>query len=112
MQSAAIPSNEAQRLASLYSYGILDSEPEAIFDELTELAAAICGAPIALISLVDGTRQWFKSHVGVDATETARSISFCAHAILQPGLFVVPDALQDVRFADNPLVTGPAISRP
>lgn len=107
MQAAELPANETQRLSALYSYGILDSEREGIFDELTELAASICDAPIALITLVDESRQWFKARVGMSASETARSVSFCAHAILQPGLFVVSDTLQDVRFADNALVVGP-----
>lgn len=107
MQAAALPANEAQRLAALYSYGVLDSEREGIFDEVTELAASICDAPIALITLVDESRQWFKARVGMSASETARSVSFCAHAILQPGLFVVSDTLQDGRFADNALVVGP-----
>jgi signal transduction histidine kinase len=107
MISAELPSDEVNRLWALYNYEILDTEPEAIFDQLTELAASICEAPIALISLVDRSRQWFKSHVGIDATETARRVSFCAHAILQPNVFVVPDTLLDERFADNPLVTGP-----
>lgn len=107
MQPAALPANEAQRLAVLYSYDILDSEREGIFDELTELAASICDTPIALITLVDESRQWFKAQVGMNASETARSVSFCAHAILQPGLFVVSDTLKDGRFADNAFVTGP-----
>jgi len=106
MQAADVPLNEAQRLISLRSYGILDTEQEAVFDELAELASNICGAPIALVSLVDESRQWFKARIGLAATETARSVAFCAHAILQPGLFQVPDTLQDERFADNPLVTG------
>lgn len=107
MQSAEAPDNETQRLAALYNYGILDSDREEIFDELAELAAYICDAPIALISLVDESRQWFKARIGLAVNETARSVSFCAHAILEPGLFLVPDTLQDERFADNPLVTGP-----
>jgi GAF domain-containing protein len=84
---------------------VLDTVPEELFDELTELAARICEAPIALISLVDEKRQWFKSRVGLNVTETSRDISFCAHAINQPDLFIVPDAALDPRFADNPLVT-------
>lgn len=104
MQSAALPPNEPARLASLYRHGVLDTEREAIFDNLAELAATICEAPIALISLVDESRQWFKAKVGFEAQETSRAVSFCAHAILQPDLFVVPDTLHDHRFADNPLV--------
>jgi len=111
MQAAKFPSNEPQRLASLISYDILDSGREDAFDELAELAANICDAPIALISLVGDSRQWFKSRVGIEAQETARNVSFCAHAILQPGLFIVPDTLQDERFADNLLVTGPPYIR-
>ena len=107
MKIAQLPEDETSRLASLYGYDILDSDREGVFDELTELAADICDAPIALISLVDESRQWFKSRVGLDARQTSRDVAFCSHAILQPGVFVVPDTLQDERFADNPLVTGP-----
>ena len=97
--------DEAKRLAALRNYRILDTDPEQAFDDLTLLASQICGTPIALISLVDEDRQWFKSRVGVAARETSRSVSFCAHAIEHEGLFVVPDALADERFAANPLVT-------
>lgn len=97
----------AQRLATLYDYQILDTGPEADFDDLTQLAAYICGTPIALVSLVDQRRQWFKSRVGLEATETPLTLSFCAHAIAKPDeLFIVPDALEDKRFASNPLVTS------
>lgn len=99
-----LPSNEAARLKALYQYQILDTAPEAAFDDLTGLAAHICQTPIALISLIDTNRQWFKSKVGWVATETCRDIAFCAHAILQPDLLIVPDALADQRFANNPLV--------
>lgn len=100
-------SNEQQRLAALQAYQILDTATEQDYDEMTELAAAICGTPIALISLVDEKRQWFKSHKGLDVRETERSQSFCAHAILNPTeLMQVEDAHQDERFKDNPLVTG------
>jgi len=100
-------SNEQQRLAALQAYQILDTASEQDYDELTELAAAICGTPIALISLVDEKRQWFKSHKGLDVTETERSQSFCAHAILEPNeLMEIEDAHLDNRFKDNPLVTG------
>ncbi len=95
---------EIQRIQVLWDYGILDTVPEAVFDELTELAAIICAAPIALISLIDEKRQWFKSKVGISVNETSRDISFCAHAIQGEGLFIVPDATKDKRFADNPLV--------
>jgi GAF domain-containing protein len=101
-----IPNNEKQRLKVLWQYDVLDTVPEEVFDDLTELAAWICGAPIALISLVDEKRQWFKSRVGVTQTETARDVSFCTHAILQNDLFVVPDASLDPRFAAGPLVTS------
>lgn len=101
-----LPKNERQRLKVLWQYEVLDTVPEAVFDDLTELAARICGAPIALISLVDEDRQWFKSRVGVSQAETARSNSFCAHAILQSDLFVVPDTALDPRFAQNPMVTA------
>jgi anti-sigma regulatory factor (Ser/Thr protein kinase) len=96
--------NETERLGALRKYRILDTEPERAFDDLAELASQICGTPIALISLVDENRQWFKSHVGVAAKETSRSVSICSHAIQQRDLFIVPDALEDARFRDNPLV--------
>jgi len=102
---APLPADETQRIAALQSYRILDTETELAFDDLTHLAAVICNVPIALISLVDQDRQWFKSKVGLTATETSRDLAICAHAILQPDLFVVPDASTDDRFADNALVT-------
>ncbi len=103
---AVLPPDETQRLESLREYEMLDTSAEACFDDLTELAARICGAPIALISLIDEKRQWFKSRVGLDVAETTRDIAFCAHAIQQKELFIVPDATLDARFADNPLVMG------
>lgn len=101
-----VPANEAARLRTLRSYKILDTKPEERFDELTRLAALICGVPISLISLIDTDRQWFKSRFGLDLQETPRAQAFCTHAIMQPGMFVVPDASKDERFAQNPLVTG------
>ncbi len=107
MQTPSSPINENQRLAELLSYEILDSDSEDVFDQLTALASQICGTPIALISLIDQDRQWFKSKIGLDAQQTHRNVAFCAHAILEDHLFEVNDALQDPRFFDNPLVTGP-----
>src|ERR1041385_7722681 len=104
--NAPIPRNDKQRLHVLWQYDVLDTMPEEVFDDLTELAARICEAPIALISLVDEDRQWFKSKVGVTVNETSRDISFCAHAIEQEDLFIIPDATKDKRFAHNPLVTS------
>jgi anti-sigma regulatory factor (Ser/Thr protein kinase) len=95
---------ETDRLAALRRYRILDTEPEQRFDDLALLASQICGTPMALISLIDGERQWFKARVGLAVTQTPRDVAFCARAIEQPGLFIVPDALDDPRFRDNPFV--------
>jgi GAF domain-containing protein len=103
---ASKPKNEVQRIKVLWQYDVLDTEPEAVFDELTTLAALICGAPIALITFVDEQRQWFKSKTGVSIGETSRDVSMCAHAILQDDLFIVSNATQDKRFKDNPLVVA------
>jgi two-component system cell cycle sensor histidine kinase/response regulator CckA len=101
-----LPADEEARLLELDRYGILDTAPEETFDDLTRMASTVCEAPIALISLVDAGRQWFKSRYGLSIEETSRDISFCTHAILQPDLFVVSDAMNDERFATNPLVTS------
>ena len=98
--------DEAGRLTALRRYRILDTQPERAFDDLTLLASQICGTPIALISLVDADRQWFKSRVGLSIAETSRSVSFCTHVIQQRDLFVVPDARKNATFRDSPFVTG------
>lgn len=105
--AAPLPTNELLRLAELREYGILDTVSEATYDAITYLAAEICDVPIALISIVDEERQWFKSRVGLDAQETHRDLAFCAYAIHDSNaLMIVPDAATDVRFQANPLVTG------
>jgi len=104
--TATMPITESARVAALNRYAILDTEPEQSFDDLVVLASFVCRTPIATLSLVDDHRQWFKSKVGVEVRETPRDISFCAHAIQQEELFIVPDALEDPRFKDNPLVLG------
>lgn len=106
MLKPAIPPDEAQRIATLNELNILDTPAEERFDRITRIAKHTLDVPIALISLVDTNRQWFKSCQGLDATETSRDISFCGHAILGDEAFIIPDALLDSRFADNPLVTG------
>ncbi len=102
---APLPSNEAARLQALNQYEILDTN-ESVFDDLTRLAAYICGVPTVTISIVDRDRQWFKSKIGLEISQTPRNDAFCAHTILQIGPLIVPDAEQDERFADNPLVIG------
>ncbi|MDJ0841772.1 MAG: ATP-binding protein [Acidobacteriota bacterium] len=106
MKKPELPANEAERLEVLNCYQILDTPPEKAFDDLTWLASEIAGTPIALISVLDSARQWFKAKVGLDADSTSRDISFCGHAILREEPLMVTDALLDDRFADNPLVTG------
>ncbi|MGY5452805.1 sensor domain-containing diguanylate cyclase [Agarivorans sp. MS3-6] len=106
MQAPDTPVNEASRLQTLKQLDVLDTQPEERFDRITRMAKRLFKVPIALVSLVDENRQWFKSCFGVDATETPRDISFCGHAILDNTTFQIRDALEDKRFADNPLVTG------
>jgi GAF domain-containing protein len=106
MMPVVMPKTDAARVAALEKYAILDTDPEQSFDDLTLLASFICKTPIALISLVDEKRQWFKSRIGLDVSETPREIAFCSIAIQQSDLFVVPDALKDARFRNNPLVVS------
>jgi GAF domain-containing protein len=108
MLKPPLPDNETQRLAALLRCNILDTKAEQRFDDITLLATEICQVPIALVSLVGRDRQWFKSQVGIDVTETPRDLAFCAHAILSSEPLIVPDALADRRFKDNPL----AVSEP
>ncbi|MCF8476400.1 MAG: PAS-domain containing protein [Pseudolabrys sp.] len=107
MSVAPKPENEDERLAALRRYCVLDTEPEVAFDRLTRIAQHIFGVPTVLISLVDADRQWFKSRIGLSATETSREVSICSHAVYQRSVVIVPDATEDERFAGNPLVTGP-----
>lgn len=106
MKIAPLPLNELSRLSALLEYQILDTSPELSYDDITLLAANICGTPIAVVSLIDKDRQWFKSTHGITASETPRDISFCSHAILNTDPMVIENALDDDRFADNPGVTG------
>ena len=101
-----LPPDESRRLQALRNLCVLDTPAEERFDRIVRTAARLFGVPIALVSLLDESRQWFKARVGLAASETPRDISFCGHALLSPGTFVVPDALRDTRFHDNPLVLG------
>src|SRR5689334_18329248 len=100
------PDNESARLKALKELRILDTPHEPVFDDLAFLAAHVCDTPIALVTFVDGTRQWFKARIGMETTETPRDVAFCSHAILGGDIFEVPDSHADERFAHNPLVTG------
>lgn len=104
MLTAPLPTNEEERLRVLRSFEVLDTGRERAFDDLAEVASHVCGTPIALISLVDAERQWFKARVGLEVPETPRDHAFCAHAILRDETMVVADAKEDQRFRDNPLV--------
>ncbi|MES1243696.1 MAG: GAF domain-containing sensor histidine kinase [Acidobacteriota bacterium] len=106
MKIPALPPNEAERLRALHQYRILDTLPEQVYDDLTRLAAQICSAPMALVSLIDAERQWFKARLGMEGTETERAVSFCAHSVATGEMLVVPDAHRDDRFFDNPSVLG------
>jgi GAF domain-containing protein len=99
-----VPRDEPERLAELHDFEILDTGSEEVFDSITLLASHICGTPIALITLIDSDRQWFKSKVGITLSETSRDIAFCAHTIMTEELFILPDASKDKRFAQHPLV--------
>ena len=103
---APLPQNEKKRLQALRDLVLLDTPPEERFDRISAFAASEFGVPMALVSLVDQDRQWFKSNFGLEVRETPRDVSFCGHAIAQPAPLVVHDALDDPRFSDNPLVIG------
>jgi hypothetical protein len=105
-QAAALPTDETERLAALWDLGILDTEPEARFDRITEMACSTFDVPIALMTIVDAERQWFKSTSGIDVRETPRDQSMCAHAIREDDVFMITDTFTDQRFADNPTVAG------
>lgn len=106
MQKPGTPSNEEARIETLHALNILDTHPDERFDRLARMAKRLFDVPISLVSLVDTNRQWFKSKVGLEASETPRDISFCGHAILGDDIFIIPDTLEDKRFANNPLVTN------
>ena len=101
---APLPINEEARVQTLYGYRVLDTEEESPYNDIVRLAANVCGTPVALVSLIDRERQWFKARVGTALAETPRDVAFCSHAILQDSLFVIPNTLEDERFAKNPLV--------
>ena len=105
--AAPIPDEEAQRLVALYSCEVLDTDPESDFDDLARVASCVCETPIALVTLIDGHRQWFKARVGLEAVETPREYAFCAHTILEDRTLVIPDTESDDRFRNNPFVLGP-----
>jgi len=111
MVAPQMPADEAQRLAALQRLALLDTPATESFDRITRLAAKALGVPMLLVSLVDADRQWFKSCVGLDATQTSRDVSFCGHVVFERRTLVVPDAARDPRFAGNPLVTGPPYVR-
>jgi len=104
MIKAPLPLNEEIRLEALRRFHILDTEDEEVYDNITRLATHLCGVPISAVTLIDRDRQWFKSRVGLEMRETPRDLSFCAHAILEPGIMLVPDTHKDIRFVDNPYV--------
>lgn len=111
MIEAPIPEDDGYRLAALHGLSLLDTPPEAEFDTIVQTGRLLFGVPTCLVTLVDRDRQWFKARTGLEAPETPRRISFCGHAVLKPGVFVIPDAREDERFHDNPLVTGPPFIR-
>jgi len=106
MQPPATPKDEEQRMRALAQTGLLDTAPEERFDRVTRIAQTLFHVPIALVSLVDTERQWFKSRQGLDACETSRDASFCGHAVSANNLLIVNDTSKDSRFSDNPLVTS------
>lgn len=106
MMQAPRPANEVERMHALRSLMLLDTPPEERFDSIAAFAAARFNVPMAMVTLVDQNRQWFKARVGLPVCETERDVSFCGHAIMTPSIMVIPDARRDPRFADNPLVTG------
>lgn len=111
MQSAPLSTDENARIALLHELQVLDTAADPKLDELVQFTSVAFGVPIVLVSVVDVHRQWFKARVGLEACETSREVSFCAHAILTPRVMVIPDATLDPRFHDNPLVLGPPYIR-